>query len=495
MQSLMETFREKELVVFSTDGMSVLFSPETLQVFLLTERSAAIVSALLDGKDPLHVAASHNIDPQAIDKLVGKLVSQVESSSLPYSNDVPVPQLHSVLPKLALMVNNFCNLKCSYCYEADTVFTKPATVMPDSVVRVALDKFSNAFQTIKTVMFIGGEATLNPEVIDLACAYASELATNRGQEPPAFCMISNGVKMDDRLWDLIAKYQIQITFSVDGPKRVNDLVRIRHDNTGSFDDVAHNLKRYADRYPDRVGLECTVTAAHKALGMSVKDLLVFAAREFGVKQPHIAAAGLPPGHPLDPYKDGGGQLSREFHDAAEHSVNALLESMTSEQRYDPLNGSLDTISAMYQTVVRREGFIAMCPAGSTQLAVDAFGDVYPCWMFAGMDQFRMGNVLRDEVFNDLAAKVLSRIALNTKKNNPYCSKCYARYACNACIGNNQNATGAIEKMSDAFCNTVRDSLRSVILKLGVARQDPMRWDALLKAAQHAKQSHVAPNKC
>ena len=51
----------------------------------------------------------------------------------------------------------------------------------------------------------------------------------------------------------------------------------------------------------------------------------------------------------------------------------------------------------------------MCPAGMSQIVVDAFGDIYPCWMFAGNAEHVMGNILRDEVRGPRALQVINRI--------------------------------------------------------------------------------------
>jgi uncharacterized protein len=113
-----------------------------------------------------------------------------------------------------------------------------------TVARRAIDKVYAAFEGVATGMSIGGEPTLSEEIIEFACRYATAVAAKKGAAKPEFCMISNGVRMSDRLFELIREFEIQVTFSVDGPKKVNDLVRIRHDNSGSFDAVVQTIQRY-----------------------------------------------------------------------------------------------------------------------------------------------------------------------------------------------------------------------------------------------------------
>jgi uncharacterized protein len=482
MSSVIEELASLDLVQLGNDRVQVVFVPETLQLYRLSPLSASVLRDGRDGLDVSELTRRHGLPPEAVRRFLENLVAGVRAGAPaagPLRPSVPTNPIGPVLPKLVLMVNNYCNLKCTYCYEHETVFTKKAIDMNPHVVRTALGKFYGAFQGVREVMFIGGEPSISEDVVSLACETATGLAAERGWDAPAFCMISNGVQMSERMFETIHKYQVQVTFSMDGPASVQDAARVRHDDTGSYAVVAGNLKRYVAAFPERAGVECTVTQVQRKAGVTVSDLVDFFAREFGVREPHVAPAGLAPGDPLNPYPDDDPYIRREFEQAAEKSMDNLLAVLSGEGDGAP-GGRLDMVASMLRTLLRRRSTLDMCPAGTAQLVVDAFGDIYPCWMFAGMEPFRMGNVLRDEVFNDLAAKVLGRIHRNTKKTNPQCSACYARHACNACIGNNQNATGAIEMPDERFCDMVRGTLRTVLLRVGEARQDEARW-ALIQA--------------
>jgi uncharacterized protein len=482
MPSVIEELSSLDLVQLGNERVQVAFVPETLQLFRLSALSASVVRDGREGLSVDEIASRHGLPVASVRRFLENLVAGVRAGA-PATGlaraSIPGNPIGPVLPKLVLMVNNYCNLKCTYCYEHETVFTRKAIDMHPQVVRTALRKFYDAFEGVRELMFIGGEPSISEHVVALACETATALAAGRGQEPPAFCMITNGVRMSDRLFDLIRAYEIQVTFSLDGPAAVQDGVRLRHDDTGSYAVVSGNLKRYVAEFPDKAGIECTVTQVQRKAGATVSDLVDFFAREFGVLEPHVAPAGLAPGDPLNPYAPGDPYLEREFEEAAEKGMDNLLAVLSGEGD-GGARGRVDMVASMLRTLLRRRSTLDMCPAGTAQLVVDAFGDVYPCWMFAGMDGFRMGNVLRDEVFNPLAARVLGRIHRNTKATNPLCSACYARYACNACIGNNQNATGAIETIDERFCNVVRGTLRTVLLRVAEARQDESRW-ALIQA--------------
>jgi uncharacterized protein len=279
-------------------------------------------------------------------------------------------------------------------------------------------------------------------------------------------MITNGVRISDHVWKLIETFEIQLTFSVDGPKPTNDLVRIRRDGSGSYDGVSANIKRYAKQHSETLWLESTVTRAQSDSGLSVTELMNFLAVEFGVKEPHIAVASLPDGHPLMPVGDAAEPMDRGFSDAVDLSVaNILAERLSGGLKAGP---RLSYVADMMRALAERSATSAMCSAGTAQIVVDAHGDVYPCWMFAGTSDFRMGNILEDGLERMLSGDVIAKVRANTKLTNQTCSNCYARFVCHACIGNNHIRSGSIEGVDPRFCDRTRQSVVTVLAAIAAA---------------------------
>lgn len=482
--SYVEQFRHLDLCFFSTGTVDVVFIPETLQIFRVGRRAAQMLKNLRFAPVVEQCAAYQEGEVGLLEPLIRQIVDMVRGSRPGTADAVSAIIPGQQLPKLALVVNNYCNLKCSYCYEHETIFRTPAHSMTVELADLVLSKFYSTFGSLGKLMFIGGEPTLNTAVITAACERAVALSREYRVEPPAFSMISNGFKFDDSTFELLKRYQIQTTFSVDGPKKVNDLVRISKSGEGSYDRVVKNLKRYKNEVDAPIGVECTITGAHSSTGTTVLDLLKFCGEELGVSSPHIVAAGASPQSALYPYNDGGAALVQQFQDAAALSIENAIARMSGPD--EPENPSLDQVLSMLSVLIKRKGSNGMCPAGTTQLTVDSHGDVYPCWMFAGVKDFHMGNIRTEPVFNEVANTILEKIQSNTKRNNPQCSVCFARYLCSSCIGNNRNTTGGFERMDEAFCDTVRATAETVIVKIAEIRQDPVRWNKLRAYADVAR---------
>ncbi|MEA2694481.1 MAG: uncharacterized protein QOJ16_3868 [Acidobacteriota bacterium] len=480
MSNLGEQFRGLESVQFSSEEAHVLFIPETLQLFLLSPAGAAALDGIRQGKPLAEAASEGGYDPGALEGFVHHLIAEVgkaPSAARARAGATAEEYIGPVLPKLVFMVNNFCNLRCTYCYEHATVFKEPATTMTRELVDSALERFHAAFRGCAELMFIGGEPTLSESIIEYACLRAAEISRERGVEI-SFSMITNGVRMTEKMFEIIDRFGVQVTFSMDGPQKVHDSERLRQDGSGSYDLMMKNVRRYQEKHADKLGVECTLTHAQARRGVTVSDLSRFFADELDVSAPHIAAAGLVAGDLLNPFTNQPTRLENEFEQAAGTAMDELFLHLEAPDAQIGKRAGLDLVSGMVKRLMRRQSALEMCPAGTSQLVVDSHGDVYPCWMFAGMPAFRMGNVTRDPVFNDVARKVLQRIIENDKRRNPQCSVCYARYACNACLGNNQNSTGLLERIDENYCNTIRGTLRTVVLKLGEAKADKARWEAI-----------------
>jgi uncharacterized protein len=483
MNAVLENFRSLGLVQFQSGTVNVLFSPDTLQLFRMNDATASVVRDCGSGATLEQICSRRNASEMGVLKLLESITASIQKSPRfkaperwkPFS-----PASRPVLPKLVFMVNNYCNLNCSYCYEHETVFTRKSIDMSRMIASRALDKFYETFQCVHQLMFIGGEPTLSEDVIEFASARAIELARKNGSPDPEICMITNGTHLTERLFEIIRTYDIQVTFSIDGPANVHDANRTRKDGTGTYEEVHRNIKRYSGTHHQKLGIECTLSQTHHDMSVTATDLVDFFAKEFGVRAPHIAAAGLPDENRLNPYKDEDVWMESELEAAVKKSIqnifDGLLHAEDSTKATENGRGTLDTVSSMLKTLMHRKGFLEMCPAGTTQLTVDAFGDIYPCWMFAGVDAFKMGNVVRDDIFNEASLKVLDQIRRNNKDHNPICSQCYARYVCHACIGNNFNSTGSIAKPNEHFCNTVRGSLQSILVAIAELQMDPKRWN-------------------
>ena len=168
---VLDAIRRLELVEFGRNGKTILFHPETLCIFRVSRPAAAVIREAQNGAGEEDLCGRHNIGPADLERLFAPILTTISRQGRPLSQLDSGSQLkrNGILPKAVLMINNYCNLKCTYCYEHETVFSKKAIDMPAPVARTAIDKIYAAFEGVETWMFIGGEPTLSEDVVKVAC--------------------------------------------------------------------------------------------------------------------------------------------------------------------------------------------------------------------------------------------------------------------------------------------------------------------------------------
>jgi uncharacterized protein len=484
-------FRSLNVAQFNVDGVHFLFSPETLRLFRLNAASAQVVRCAREGLDLAELCNACHISDAAAESAVANLVSALNRPKWPIGGPEQIPE-RRVLPKLVFMVNNYCNLNCAYCYEIKTVFNCKPAMMPQEIVDAALQAILDRFAGIRQVMFIGGEPNLSPSVIDFSCRRALEVCEEKGFPVPSFCIMTNGTKMDGHMFALIEKYRIQVTFSLDGPKQVHDAVRIRKDGRGSYDEAAGNLANYIELFEGLAGIECTLNRTHQEAGVGISDLLQFFHSQFGILRPHITAVGLAESEPLRSMNNQR-DFEVDWAKAATESARNVLDSLANPASQP--KPALHTVCSMIDRLISRRGNEFMCPAGVDQLVVDPLGDVYPCWMFATLPNFKLGNVDENKLFSSDGERALAEIQQNSKTNLPGCSTCFARSVCGPCIGNNYNCTGSIGQMDEHYCLQVRTILQAVLVEVVKAQEDVERWNSIRGGIKRSIRQRQAQDIC
>lgn len=145
---------------------------------------------------------------------------------------------------LTINVTQICNLHCAYCAAGgDGTYGEP-------LVRISIEK---TFPQIKMLMdkipdgknfyvtYVGGEPLLYPEGIAALCQYITEEAQIRNIQPQ-FGLVTNGTLVTDKVLDLLKKFPIHITISLDGDKEINDQVRPTKDKRSSTEQTLEGVK-------------------------------------------------------------------------------------------------------------------------------------------------------------------------------------------------------------------------------------------------------------
>jgi uncharacterized protein len=178
-----------------------------------------------------------------------------------------VPRVDKALydPGLAsgfvLKVAGRCNLNCSYCYmynKGDTSYLGRPKLMAREVAKTALDRIIGYAQRheINEVLIAlhGGEPLLiGRSWMDWFFDEAQQTSRSAGIAL-GFGVQTNGTLLDKNWIDLLARHEVQIGVSYDGPQAWHDSARLDHFGRGSHRQVLNAVELLRDYYKPRWGV-------------------------------------------------------------------------------------------------------------------------------------------------------------------------------------------------------------------------------------------------
>lgn len=145
---------------------------------------------------------------------------------------------------LYLMMAQGCNYACKYCPVPETAkkYGESLLSIEDAIAGIDLwqkhlgDVYDPNLQYF--VIFYGGEPLLNKEAIKTSLRYIKVKKTS-GELPTSLNIMiaTNGLLIDDEIIDLCKDYGVLVAVGLDGPKSVNDVLKVDTAGVGTFDRI------------------------------------------------------------------------------------------------------------------------------------------------------------------------------------------------------------------------------------------------------------------
>jgi radical SAM protein with 4Fe4S-binding SPASM domain len=141
-----------------------------------------------------------------------------------------------------IILNYACNMDCVYCFEGNE---KVSSIMDELTLTQMFKYIDNLVAQKKVeIVFYGGEPLLEKnkmQIIKIMNRYEKESQIY-------FRFITNGLNVSSYM-DVFEQYKNKITrfvITIDGVKRIHDQKRIRHDKSGTYDDIIKSIKMLTD---------------------------------------------------------------------------------------------------------------------------------------------------------------------------------------------------------------------------------------------------------
>ncbi|MDR2043400.1 MAG: radical SAM protein [Clostridium sp.] len=349
--------------------------------------------------------------------------------------------LKDVLLSVTVCVSEDCNLACKYCYaDGGSYHRAGKTVMSFQDLKYMFEGLLIIYpKGIVNYTFFGGEPMLGFRQIESFVQYVTEEARKRNLIAPHFAIVTNGTLITERAWRMFHDYQFSVTVSLDGPKSINDQMRVYPVGQKSvYDTVKGNITRFGKRSFLLVA-EATLSDAYfrnYSSGSAKEYLDSFYSLGFDTVFPFVAEMKDIACNDKD-FVHG---LTCFYYDLADYYMDLLLDPELFE-------GTPSNILGIVIDLLRKKSKKS-CSAGKGSLFYTCSGDLYPCQMYYGNDAEKIGTIRN---VKELKVSMDGRTQV-TKDNIPECKDCFAYRFCNMwCPGGSYLFAGAENRIDPVRC--------------------------------------------
>jgi uncharacterized protein len=416
----------RDFHAFEAHGARFLYMVPSAGIFRMDETGSAILDVLARG-------------PRDTDGLVGELAGRFdvdtilatleELAEIRAVGDVNAPreQVPNDLPPadfplntMVLNVTNKCNLACTYCYEygddkiVDTQYGKQPKFMAEDTAEESVEFLltESKGQEVAHLTFFGGETLLNFPVLQKTVAYARRRAAEEGKRIE-FSLTTNATLLKPDVIEWLAENHIGVTISIDGPKPVQDGLRVFHNGKGTYDVVLPKIKELLRVHRSRpIGARVTLTQKN----MDVIQIFRHLTEEIGFWEVGLAPVTTQDHRDYAITPEGKDAMLRQFEELAAEWLECALR-----DEHHGFSNVKDTIEEIHKGVSKAYG----CGAGLGLMGVATDGEVALCHRFAGSPEHSIGSVQKG-VDREKQSKFLVDHHIASKTD---CHTCWARPIC------------------------------------------------------------------
>lgn len=365
------------------------------------------------------------------------------------------------IDKLTLQITQQCNLRCKYCIYSEgsnpNQRSHSSNLMSLEMAKAALMFYrQHTIDMDKVVIgFYGGEPLLAYSTIVQTVEYAEEIFA--GKEI-SYNITTNGTLLTDEIIDFLLEHDFYITFSLDGPKEVQDRNRVFRDGKGSYDTVINNIRKVFAKNPDAMKRSSISMVIQP--DQDYKELLTL------FSEPALKEVNLIPA--VVEEDSVTKRLSKQYITAFNYDAFlALVDYFRAEEtQYDnPLQSS--NIQGYDQNILKVKSTLlgpvsapgGPCVPGKLKLFIDCFGNLYPCEKVDEKIGMQIGSIS-----DGFDLKRVSEI-LNVGNLTPdLCKECWAFPLCTICAKRSTEDGALSASRRTQACSESRLYAYSVIME-------------------------------
>lgn len=285
---------------------------------------------------------------------------------------------------LTLLSSDRCNLACKYCYLSMAPNQRPSRLGLDLAHQTIRDAFQ---QAANSILIDFGEIAVNyPFTRDLVL-YAERLGQEFPDKKLILAIQTNGTTLTGDILDFLEEHKVIIGVSLDGPRHINDVMRISPSGRGSHARIESGLQEIIRRGMEHIVL-CTVSAINIGSATEILDYVL----DLGVA--HFSFKPV--------IKRGNAEAEWQSLGVSVPQfcgfLNDVVDYAIHHRNWDALDDRL--IKFTFRLLRDPRGWSDACPTadcgcGSNMLVLNPQGVLYPCPRFASTTEtgFSLGRDL------------------------------------------------------------------------------------------------------
>jgi uncharacterized protein len=448
-------------VLCSRDGQSYLFLAGPVAIFKIDEDTARVIRAVEQGGAPMG-EFEHRRWHEASEFMENYCRKAPKAQVMRGPEDIS-----DRVMGLYLFLSQKCNLKCAYCYGDEGEYGQRGA-MKEEVLNRTFETFFNDGPHPHFITFFGGEPLMNMPMMRKTAELA-DTYRRAGKADVSMGIVTNGTIYSEKIKGFFDQYISDVTFSLDGPKELNDPQRMSKNGESVYDTAVANIRKLTEDCRFNWAFRTIVTSR----GCDQVERIYDHLDQLAPGGVGVVNVDVPKDNPL--YLDDA--QYRRFIDQIIAVNRRGLRSFVDGERAVAFEYPF---YIMYYFISRRHT-LYHCNAGTNLLAVTAEGDVYPCHRFVGVEEFNMGNV-RDaglrtsERFRAIRAQFIE----STVDNRPGCRECWARYLCGGSCAKYAHAEhGDINPPVERHCLYIKSVIEELLPDMVGIMENPAEKRALM----------------
>lgn len=434
--------------LYKDGAKEILFFPETVESFEISEKIYEITQLILDGHSDEYILNNFNFSEDDLCR-VRKLIDTYSNGNL--VDEICRDDHINYLKRLSINISNTCNMKCKYCYAKFGKYGTHEALMDQNVLRATLDKFYSMFDEIGIIQVFGGEPFMNYKGFKLICEYVEDLYNSgKIKYRTLITTVTNGSVVTKKILDLIKKYDIYVTVSLDGNKEIQNSNRVFLNGKGSFNVVYRNIQKMLKETGQPSQIEMTYNQSHVMNEFSIIKSIKFIQDNFGDIPVHIAPVS----------GDSKECFTLKNRDAFKKSIDEIFN----YNRKNKIKINYMILDSMLRALNSKVKKTKFCDAGIDLFSVSHTGYIYPCYMFINEVGFSLGNVLDDSLTRDILYSMASPYR-EYDRTKDSCKNCALINICDGCMGINYFNMGDIHTPVPVDCDMKNEMFKNILFNI------------------------------